>query len=264
MIRSTDDTPMTTAERYASALGSSNLRLKDRAGDLDVVIAAGFLDNGFAAALMRLRLEYDLIKGEHQLADAQLRAKEADAKRQKDQVGADGNVLPGPAGADGMPTTAAQRSKSILKDAERSACAAHAVILLTMTTLALAKEMMGHFTIREAKRQKFERPIKELFSIAGLVLDVHIAPTCRHCAGRGFNGNLQRGERQAPCRPCRGSGTRRDTMGKTDADRLFASHLLMTMDAIVAEAERQLRQKRSMVEETKALINEAEALASRG
>ena len=263
MIRSTDDTPMTAPERYASALGSSNLRMQERQGDLDVIIAAGCLDASFAAALLRLRIEYDMIRGEHRIAENQLRAAEASAKRQKDSTGKDGKLVPGPAGADGRPTTAAQRSGRILDDAERAAHQAHAMILLSMSTLRLTKEMMGHFAIREAARFKFGRPVSHVLRLSGHVLDVHISPTCRHCAGRGFNGNLLKGEHQAPCRQCRSSGTRRDSVGQDEDDRLFASHLLMEMDALMSAAERELQQKRFLMRETKALINEAEAQAIR-
>ena len=264
MIRSTDDTPMTVLERYASALASSNLRMQERHGDLDVIIAAGCLDESFAAAMVRLRIEYDMIRGEHRIADNQLRAAEANAKRQKDKMGADGKLIPGPAGADGKPTTAVQRAEKILEDAEKAAHQAHAMILLSMSTLRLAKEMMGYFALREAARHKFERPVSHILHLSGHVLDVHIDMTCRACRGRGFNGNLAKGERQAPCRPCRGLGTRRDSIGKDEHDRLFAGRLLMEMDALVAEGERQLQQKRRETMETKALITEAEAMAMRG
>ena len=264
MIRSTEDTPMTLPERYASALASSNLRMQERQGDLDVIIAAGCLDQNFAAVLMRLRLEYDMIRGEHRLAENHLRNSEHEANRQKDKTGADGKVILGAAGADGKPTTAAQRSDQILEDAEKAAHAAHAMILLSMSTLRLGKEMMGHFAIREAARLKFKQPITHILRLSGHVLDVHISPTCRACQGRGFNGNLLKGERQAPCRPCRSSGSRRDAIGKDDGDRLFAGQVLMSMDALMAEGERQLQQKRHMTRETKALITSAEAQASRG
>jgi hypothetical protein len=280
MIRSTDDTPMTVAEQYASALGSTNLRMQDRRGAVDVIAAAGSLVHGdgsgggrmtrehfdasFATALLRLRIEYDLIRGEHRIAAEQLRAAEADAKSQKDLRAKDGKPIPGPAGADGQPTTAAQRAEQILGDAEKAATAAHAMILLSMSTLRLTREMMGHFALREAKALKFNRPIAAIFSIAGQVLDVHIAPTCRFCAGRGFNGLLSKGERPTACRECKGSGMRRDAIGKSDDDRLFGSKLLMAMDALVASAERELARKRASARETKALINTAEAQAVRG
>lgn len=263
MIRSTDDTPMTAPERYASALGSSNLRMQERQGDLDVIIAAGCLDESFAAALMRVRIEYDMIRGDHRIAKEKLRASEVDAKRQKDKIGPDGKTIPGPLGADGKPTTAVQRADQIMEDAEREAYQTHAMIRLSMSTLRLTEEMMGHFAIREAACHKFDRPARHILQLANHVLDVHIDMTCRCCLGRGFNGNLAKGERQAPCRPCRGLGTRRDSIGKDDADRLFASKLLMEMDALMAEGERQLRQKRQATQETKMLITEAEAMAMR-
>lgn len=256
MIRSTEDTPMTLPERYASALASSNLRMQERQGDLDVIIAAGCLTQSFAAVLMRLRLEYDMMRGEHRMAENQLRASEQQAKRQKDSTSLVGPLALG--------TSAAERSGQILEDAEKAAHAAHAMILLSMSTLRLAKEMMGHFAIREAARLKFRQPITLILRLSGHVLDVHISPTCRSCQGRGFNGNLLKGERQAPCRPCRGSGSRRDAIGESEGDRLFASQLLMEMDALMAEGERQLQQKRHMARETKALITNAEAQASRG
>jgi hypothetical protein len=272
MIRSTDDTPMTVAEQYASALGSTNLRMQDRRGAVDVIAAAGSLVHGdgsgggrmtrehfdasFATALLRLRIEYDLIRGEHRMADEQMRAAEAAAKSQKDPKDFTGPLALG--------ARASDRAEQILEDAAKAATAAHAMILLSMSTLRLTREMMGHFALREAKALKFNRPIAAIFSIAGQVLDVHIAPTCRFCAGRGFNGLLSKGERPTACRECKGSGMRRDAIGKSDDDRLFGSKLLMAMDALVASAERELARKRASARETKALINTAEAQAVRG
>jgi len=253
MIRSTEDAPLTIAERYATAFESSNLRMQARRTDLDVIIAAGCLDDSFGAALLRLRVEYDLVRGEHIAAEAQLRASEAEARRQKDLVDGNGRVL----------ETAAERSANILQDAEATALTAHALILISLKSLTEVREMMGHFALREAARVKFDRPPSHVLHLSGRVLDVHISPTCRKCQGRGFTGVLQRGERQMACRVCSGSGLRWDAIGKDQPDRSFANGLLMSMSALTANSERRLAGKFRETRDTKGLILEAEAEAAR-
>jgi len=55
----TDDTPPTIAEHYTRAIGSSHLRAQEGRGDVDYLIAAGWLQDGLGALLYRLRSEYD-------------------------------------------------------------------------------------------------------------------------------------------------------------------------------------------------------------
>jgi len=55
-----DDRP-STAERYGSAMQSSHLEVTERAGDVDLLIAAGWARDGLGCQLYRLRAEFDSI-----------------------------------------------------------------------------------------------------------------------------------------------------------------------------------------------------------
>lgn len=60
-MTTTDDKP-TTAERYARAIGSSHLEVTDQRGDVDVLIAAGWVKSGLGSALYRLMVEFDTVR----------------------------------------------------------------------------------------------------------------------------------------------------------------------------------------------------------
>jgi hypothetical protein len=48
-------------ERYSRAISSSHLTVTDKPGDVDALIAAGWVRNSLATMLYRLRVEFDLI-----------------------------------------------------------------------------------------------------------------------------------------------------------------------------------------------------------
>lgn len=54
---------MSIEERYGRAINSSHLEVKDTAGDVDVLIAAGWCGDGLGAMLTRLRIEFDAVRG---------------------------------------------------------------------------------------------------------------------------------------------------------------------------------------------------------
>lgn len=58
-----EDRP-TTGERYSSAMESSNLKADaDRRGDVDMMIAAGWVPDNLGAMLYRLAVEFDAVRG---------------------------------------------------------------------------------------------------------------------------------------------------------------------------------------------------------
>ena len=255
MMTSTNEDKPTPAERYASAMESSNLRMKERSGDLDVIIAAGCLDDSFASALLRVQVEYDLIRGEHRMASLRLAQQQARAKQEDgDEVDDFGEVI----------TTAAQRSEMMMLEAEAAAGTAHALIMLQLSTLRMTKSMMTVFALTFARRLRFNKPALYITRLAESVLDVHVQPKCPHCTGRKYTGGFAKNERKINCRPCKGSGSRRDQLGADDADRMFAGRLLMELSALMDRGEEQLQRKRFNTVATKALINDAEARAARG
>ena len=245
-MKSTADEPMTMGERYSSAIESSNLRMKETRSDLDLIIAAATSESNLASGLMRLLVEFDLVRGDYRAAELQMRQKEAKAKRQE-RKGWIGGESP------------EDRSNRILAEAEAAALTAHVLIRSQLSSLRDVKAMFAQFATVEATRRRFMQPDGHVIRLAGQVLDVYISPTCRHCAGRGFHGSIQHGEKQTICRPCRGSGNRRDSIGKDNADRSFANHLLMTVSALVDKAEAQMSGKRRRIADWKALIQDAES-----
>lgn len=260
-----EDRPPTTGERYSSATGSSNLKLSDRRrGDADFIIAAGLIPDGLACTLYRLQVEFDSMRDpldearrwaakQHSMA-AELRAQAASEGRSRAAAGL--------SAFDAMESakreTKLRKEADLLSDAAVASIRTEFVIALDrLTTLAAAKRELGAFALAEAQSRRINRPADDLLRVTGRVLDAYLDPGCHHCAGRGFNGASHRGEMQTLCRPCRGSGHRRDSIGQNEAERGFASHLLMSMDALLHQAQRDIRTALNMVSAAKDKISEA-------
>lgn len=236
--------PYTIAERYSGAVDSGNLKLGERRGDVDYIIAAGLIADGLGAALYRLQVEYDCVRAAHAAAENRMRSLERIAASERGEDDETGK-------------TAAQRTAEILQTAEHEATTAHVLILAQLTSLREAKTRLGDFAITQATKQRFMRPDREALIIAGQVLDVWLNPNCRHCEGRGFNGSVLRGEKVVVCRPCRGTGHRRDMIGKDDAQRRFAGLLIGELDALMHRVQREIRAGLVRVEQAKVHIAQA-------
>lgn len=243
-MTSTSDGPYTIAERYSSATESSNLRIGERRGDVDYIIAAGLIPNGLGAAMYRLQVEYDCVRADHAAAENRMRSLERMAAGERGEDDEKG-------------TTAEERAAEIMQTAEQEATTAHLLILSQLTSLREAKALLGDFAIVQATKRRFMRPDREALIIAGQVLDAWLNPNCKHCQGRGFNGSTLRGEKPTPCRPCKGSGHRRDLIGKDDAQRQFAGHLTAELDALMHQVQRDIRTGLRRVEQAKQQIADA-------
>ncbi|HEX7687369.1 MAG TPA: hypothetical protein VF453_06675 [Burkholderiaceae bacterium] len=252
-MRTTNDEPVTMAERYSGAIESSNLRVRETAGDVDLLVAAGLAGNCLAGALLRLQVEYDTVRGEHRAAEARLRAAEIDAARQKgDFVDEDGVVL----------STAEQRASAINSAAQAQALTDHVMIIATLPSLRRTKEMLGHFALARARELRFVLPTERILRLAGAALDVFLSPQCRECRGIGFTGALQRGEPQKRCRACKATGSRRYSVGKDEIGRAFVFALLLDLSDLVDTAAASLARQRRAVREAKAMLLRAEAAGS--
>lgn len=105
------------------------------------------------------------------------------------------------------------------------------LVLSRLTSLRMTKEALGELAVQHATRMRFDRPDKDVLVIAGRCLEVFLDPLCGHCDGRGFSGG-GRHEQSGPqviCRPCGGSGRRRNTIGRDDAERRFGGLLFTEM-----------------------------------
>lgn len=248
-MRTTNDEPVTMAERYSGAIESSNLRVRETAGDVDLLVAAGLAGNCLAGALLRLQVEYDTVRGEHQSAEARLRAAEAEAGRQKgDRVD-----------ADGVKTTADDRAAAIAGAAAAQALTDHVMILAALPSLRGAKEMLGHHALARARELRYGLTTEQVLRLAGAALDVFLSPQCRVCKGVGFTGSLLRGQQQKRCDACRATGSRRYSVGKDEQSRAFVFALLLDLSHMVDTAAADMARQRAAVREAKAMLLRAEA-----
>ena len=214
----------TIGERYSSATESSNLRAHpDRPGDVDLMIASGWIADGLATSLYRLRSEFDAVKAEHERIEPELQRQiELARMAEKDE------------------RLGIEVGKAIRQQAKTDALTARLFVLMHLKSLSPCVQRVGNFALAQAARKGLRESV-DTGKIAGRVLDVLLDPNCHHCDGRGFNGGTHRGEPQVLCKPCRGSGHRRDTVGKTDRERAFAMHLLAQLESVLSDVDRKMR-----------------------
>ena len=235
-MRSTEEhSPVTLGERYSGAIESANLLMREGRGDVDLIIAAGIAEDRMASALFRLMVEYSNVRADHVAAESRMRNQEREAREQEDEG----------------------KASLIREEAERAALTAHVMILAHLRTLREAKERLGKFAIAFATRKRFMRPDEVVIAITGRVLDVLIAPTCQKCGGPGVTGSARRGEVVQECRPCKGSGSRRESIGQSDAERLFARDLFGAIDVAMSKAQRAIGMQLAAVTLAKVQIADA-------
>jgi len=184
-MTATDDRP-TISERYSSATESSNLRVTDKRGDADLLIASGWLQDSLGSLLLRLRVEFDGVRAEVRRAP--------------------------------------------LNTTERL------LILSQLKTLRETREELGRFAIQQATKRKYMHPDAEVLRLVGRALDIHLDPGCPHCDMRGFNGGTHRAEPQVICKPCHGTGHRKEAVGKDAESQAFGAFLLGAMERMQANA----------------------------
>lgn len=113
------------------------------------------------------------------------------------------------------------------------------LVLSRLKSLPATRDALGEIAVIQATRRRFMRPDADALVIAGRALDVFLDPNCGHCDGRGFLGG-GRHEDSGPqmlCRPCGGSGKRRNTIGRDDEERRFGAFLLSELERMTSEVE---------------------------
>lgn len=226
----TEERP-TTQERYQRATQSSNLRPTrvGTTGDVDVIGAAGMAGDSLGALLFRLVGEWDACKGEKALYEAEA-ARLYEAQRRAHKAGQ------------------TDEAKQLAEDARREVMTGRAMILLQLGTLRQAKQALFS-RVLSLIAEKGQPSLENVAAaLTGRILDVFLDPTCPPCEGRGFNGGHHRGERQIICRACRGSGSRRDDVGKTPSERFLAALMLAEMSRKMTEAEKSIRRSLNEME----------------
>jgi hypothetical protein len=225
----------TISERYSSATESSNLKVNgpDKRDSADIIIAAGWLADSLGALLLRLRREFETASGDleraRRFATARFdAAQEQHGRARKERL----QEAFGPTRARLYTEAAAE----LEGEARRTMVTEHALALMRMKSLRETKEVLGKFAVQQATKQRFMRPDAVVLMLAGRVLDVHLDPLCHHCGGRGFNGGAFRSDKTVLCRPCAGTGHRKENIGQSHHEHWFTRFLLAEMDRVLARA----------------------------
>lgn len=129
-----EDRP-TIAERYSRALESHHLEVKEGRGDVDLLVAAGWVHDGLGTKLYRLRSEWDAVRGEHRLAEA---AAQVADKKHTVRVRAVARMAEGDDRAEAL-----QYARDQIAAAERAALTARALIMVHLKTLHAATVALG-------------------------------------------------------------------------------------------------------------------------
>lgn len=184
-------------ERYLGAVTSSHLRLNmERSGSVDLLVAAGWVRDGLATGLYRLRGEFDNAKAtirQQHTRYAELHAL-AGARRRKAGKHDD-------------------EAAALCAQAETEALTARALILMQLKSLDGVTRALGHFGDQMASLRGFEGA--EVYRITGQALDLMLDPLCPHCDGVGFFGGF--GKPKVLCSRCKGSTRRRIDFGSIEA-----------------------------------------------
>jgi hypothetical protein len=241
------DAPFTTEERYTRAVQSSHLELRETPGDVDALIAAGWIKEGMGPMLYRLHVEFDSVKAEHGLVlRNQQRAQEAIKALAKELNIERLAMARGPTRAGLI----AEQLKALEEQTERAALTERVLMLSKLRTLPRVRQEFGHWAIVQATSEKRRRAMRatgqqpmddgsSILVLAGRVLQAHLDPLCRPCQGRGSNGGYD--SPLTVCRACKGSGRSAAALGKDDSERSFCQFLLAEMEQALSEVERLMR-----------------------
>jgi hypothetical protein len=207
-----------------------------------MLIAAGWVGDALGPMLFRLLAEYDTARGEHGLAQAELR------RRQSEIAELRSRATIAALKADFGPTLAGRwhaKADAAAQELRAVATTAKLLVLMHLKSLAETKEALGRFAIAFATRRRVMHSDEWVIRIAGLALDVFLDPLCHVCHGRGFHGGRHRGEQRIVCRACSSSGRRRISFGEAAGDqadaRRFGTALLAEMGRKLDEAGREMR-----------------------
>lgn len=222
------DAPASIDEKYGRAIGSSHLAVRPEAlGDVDFIIAAGFVAEGLGTALFRLRSEWDVVRADHHRAQHQ-HASANDTMRQHRRAAV---ALPTTDCPDERFARWERQAKADwqIEQANRAALTARALILVRLKTLAGARQALWNFALGLAARSNFSRPYREVAAISGRALEAWLDPTCPVCNGTGHT--TEPGLPMALCTACKGTRRRRVVFSHHPAGMAFGQHLVARMES---------------------------------
>jgi hypothetical protein len=240
-------------ETYQRATQSSNLKPTRCGvrGDLDVVGAAAFVPESLGMLLFRLVGEYDRARGEKALYEIEAARLYQLLPQMRRQLEAAKSAVEAQHDEKHNAHVIAMQTRHVVKltreiawtadEAKRETTTGRAMVLLQLTSLHSAKQLVGELAVRIASTYTITFDHKVLMHLAGRVLDVFLDPKCPQCTGRMFSGGSHRGEMKVICRGCKGSGHRRDDLGHTEMERHLASRILVELSRKVGYAEKCLR-----------------------
>jgi len=210
-------------EQYAVAVS--------RGVQSSVVMAAGLQRDRAGVLLLRLRAEYDAVRGELEQAGqiaprgldrARVLRQEAERLKKAERwLEAEALIVEAEA--------IQPRTKAQVKTA-------HAVILVALTSLHQARQELGALAVRMGANPKRGLAPNVALQLAGRVLDVWLDETCHRCDGTGVLGSRYQGEADRQCPTCKGSGHRRNILGDGLQQTRFAGDLLAEVQRQVAAA----------------------------
>lgn len=221
----------TMAERYSRALGSTHLEaVADERGSVDMLIAAGWVNEGLGTSLYRLRTEFDAARGRAVQAARNLGAMQQQVQ-QADAVAA-------AAHEDDAPRLRAIAGH-LRKAMESTALTDRAMLLVTLKSLDGTSQAVGRFALQRAASTGRKMPDAMVRLIAGQALDFWLDPLCMTCAGTGAVGGY--GNPRVICKSCGGSKTRPMRFGSDTNGHDFGRDLIEHMHSKVGYVSNQLR-----------------------
>ena len=210
-------------ELYAAAVAAG---VPDR-----LILAAGLQRERVGVMLLRLRAEYDTIRGELERA-GQIAPRGLERARALRQQAEKAQKL-------GMHDDAAAliaEADAIQRRTPAEVMSARAVILVSLTTLHAAKQELGALAVRMGANPKRTLAPAVSLRLAGRVLDVWLDETCHRCDGTGILGSRYQGDAERQCPTCKGTGHRRDILGDSLQQTRFAGDLLAEVQRQVGAA----------------------------
>lgn len=210
-------------ELYAAAIARG---VPDR-----LILAAGLQRERVGVMLLRLRAEYDTVRGDLERAGQiapggarralELRQRAEKARRLGDE---------------GMAAELLAEADSIQRRAPAEVMSARAVILVALASLQDARQELGALAVRMGANPKRALAPAVVLRLAGRVLDVWLDETCHRCDGTGILGSRYQGDAERQCPTCKGTGHRRDILGDSLQQTRFAGDLLAEVQRQVGAA----------------------------
>lgn len=209
-------------ERYAQAMHSNHLQVQaDTRGDVDLLIAVGWVREGLGADLYRLRSEFDVVRGEQHQAHDNARAAMADVRRVRAMAMSE-------AVSEFDRQELLMQAGAMLETAQRALETARALLLSRLKSRRLTREALSRYAMRLAARCGAVLTVSEIDDVAGQALDAWLDPWCWSCEGRGFHGGP--GVPRVLCNVCHGSRRQHLRLGDTRQAWQFGRLLLAQMD----------------------------------